>query len=186
MKNYFYDYFAMTGKKYGSFYSKILTLQKPNLKFIYCGRRAIESKIWLIRIFFDYQRFLLRRKYGLEIFFNNIGPGFRLVHAYNVTISDKAILGKNITIFKGSTIGEAFRGDKKGSPVLGNNIWIGPNATIVGKVKIGDDVVICGNSYIDFDVASHTVVKNGRNIIYKKECATKDLILYDINKIVEG
>ena len=41
---------------------------------------------------------------------------------------------------------------RKGTPVIGNRVRIGANATIVGNVHIGDDVVIAPNAFVNIDV----------------------------------
>ena len=43
-------------------------------------------------------------------------------------------------------------------PTIGNDVWIGVNATIVGKVSIGDDVLIAPNAFVNCDIPSHSVV----------------------------
>lgn len=49
---------------------------------------------------------------------------------------------ENCNIHKGVTIGQENRGKRKGTPVIGDEVWIGINATIVGKISIGSDVLI--------------------------------------------
>lgn len=41
---------------------------------------------------------------------------------------------------------------KKGVPTIGNDVWIGPNAVVVGGITIGDNVLIAANSFVNFDV----------------------------------
>lgn len=49
-------------------------------------------------------------------------------HAYNITIKDEAVIGSNVTMYKGSTVGM----DRSGIPEIGDNVYIGLNSTIVG------------------------------------------------------
>jgi serine O-acetyltransferase len=56
------------------------------------------------------------------------------------------------------TLGEANRGDRRGCPVLGDNVYIGPGAKIVGAVRIGNDVAIGANCVVTKDVPDHSVV----------------------------
>ena len=79
-------------------------------------------------------------------------------HPHNISINSKAILGKNITIQSGVTIGKDFKGTRARIPKIGNDIYIGPNATIVGCITVGDDVLIAPNSFVNFDVHSHSIV----------------------------
>ena len=73
-------------------------------------------------------------------------------HAFNITVNSNAIIGNNCNLHKGCLIGQENRGIRKGAPILGNCVWVGINASIVGKVKIGDDVLIAPNSYVNIDV----------------------------------
>ena len=67
-------------------------------------------------------------------------------------------------------------GGRQGTPVIGNEVWIGINATIVGKVTIGDDVLIAPNSYVNCDVPSHSIVFGNPCIIKHRENATEGYI----------
>lgn len=48
-------------------------------------------------------------------------------------------------------------GKRKGVPIIGNEVWIGVNAIIVGKVSIGDDVLIDPNAFVNYGIPSHSV-----------------------------
>ena len=100
----------------------------------------------------------LRLKYGLEIDSKCIGIGFRLVHPYNITISPTTVIGSNCTIHKGATIGRESRGVRQGSPTIGDCVWVGINATVVGKITIGNNVLIAPNSFVNFDVPDNSIV----------------------------
>lgn len=101
----------------------------------------------------------MQTKYGLELGKgSNIAPGLYLGHAYGITVNPNAIVGKNCNLHKGCTIGQENRGPRKGAPVLGDRVWVGVHATVVGKIRIGDDVLIAPNSYVNQDVPSHSIV----------------------------
>lgn len=65
----------------------------------------------------------------------NIGGGLYIGHPYCITINPEAILGQNINIHKGVTIGQENRGKRKGTPTIGNKVWIGVNATVIFAPK---------------------------------------------------
>lgn len=121
-------------------------------------------------------KFRLKRfseKYGLEIQpGTNIGYGLYIGHPFNITINPSAILGRNINIHKGVTIGEEKRGNRKGTPIIGDEVWIGVNATIVGSVTIGNNVLIAPNSFVNCDVPSNSVVFGNPCIIKSNNHAT--------------
>ena len=105
-----------------------------------------------------------------------IGGGLYIGHPFGITINSNAIIGSNCNIHKGVTIGQENRGLRKGCPTIGNRVWIGINSTIVGKITIGDDVLIAPNSFVNFDVPSHSVVIGNPGKIIYKEKATEGYI----------
>jgi len=105
-----------------------------------------------------------------------IGRGLYIGHYGRIIISPGAVLGDNVNIATGITIGKTNRGDRMGYPVIGNKVWIGTNAVIVGKVTIGDDVLIAPNSYVNIDIPSHSIVMGNPAKIIPKTEATKDYV----------
>ena len=85
-------------------------------------------------------------------------------------------MGKNINIHRGVLIGQTNRGGRRGAPVIGNEVWIGINAAIVGNITIGDDVLIAPNSYVNCDVPSHSIVVGNPCIIKHRENATEGYV----------
>ena len=106
----------------------------------------------------------------------NIGPGLFISHPYGITINSEAVIGANCNLHKGVTIGMENRGKRKGVPTIGNNVWIGVNSTLVGRIHIGNDVLIAPNSYVNCDVPSHSIVLGNPCIIKPREGATDDYI----------
>lgn len=105
-----------------------------------------------------------------------IGKGFYIGHCGRIIINPEARLGDNINIATGVTIGQTNRGERKGAPTIGNRVWIGTNAVIVGKIEIGDDVLIAPNAYVNFDVPSHSIVVGNPAQIHRSDDACKDYI----------
>lgn len=109
-----------------------------------------------------YNRILLnhyRFRYGFDISpTTSIGPGFYLGHFGGVVISPFAVLGANVNVAKGATIGATSRGARKGAPTLEDRVWIGANATVVGRITVGNDALIAPGAYVNFDVPSQSVV----------------------------
>lgn len=171
------DFFRVSGKwlSHSQMIGKFLN---PNLRYIYWLRNA--SKHSRNSFVGKLYRFILRRyqiRYGYQIpAETQIGEGFYLGHWGALVINPNSIIGKNCNIAQGVTIGQANRGDKKGTPTIGNEVWIGANAVIVGKIIIGDNVLIAPNSYVNMDVPSNSIViGNPARIIHNDE-ATKGYI----------
>lgn len=132
------------------------------------------------RILTYFYRLILRWalfRYKSEISWRcQIGEGLYIGHPYGITINEKAIIGRNCNIHKGVTIGQENRGAREGTPIIGNEVWIGVNATIVGKITIGDDVLIAPNCYVNRDIPSHSIVFGNPCVIKHKMNATEDYI----------
>lgn len=102
---------------------------------------------------------------------------FNIAHKGTIVIYGSASLGKNIYISANATIGLQSRGKKYGAPIIGDNVWIGANSVIVGKVKIGSNVLIAPNTYINFDVPDNSIVLGSPGNIIPKENAVEGYIL---------
>lgn len=90
-------------------------------------------------VLFLLERYFRNMDWGLKL---DIGPGLYMGHVHGITLNPKVKIGKNCNIHKGVTIGQENRGKRKGVPVIGDVVWIGINATIVGNIHIGNDVLI--------------------------------------------
>lgn len=73
---------------------------------------------------------------------------------YGIVISHNAKIGSNATIFHQVTIGEG----KGGAPTVGDNVYIGAGAKILGKINIGNNVRIGANCIVVKDIPDNTTV----------------------------
>lgn len=87
-----------------------------------------------------------------------IGSRFYIGHFGNIIINSNAIIGNNCNLSQGVTIGVSGRGERRGVPVIGNNIYIGANAVIAGKIEIGDNCVIGANSLVVHSIEPNKTV----------------------------
>ena len=149
-------------------------------RFMFYYRLGRQSRSRLMRYFCKYKLYRMSRKYGIEIHLETkIGPGFVMGHPYNITISPDAVIGSNVSILKGATIG-ASNGKRAGAPTIGNCVYIGLNSTVVGGITIGNDVMIAPNSFVNCDVPSHSIVIGSPCVIIPKENATSQYIYYRV------
>lgn len=172
------DYYRMTGEKYRLGARSIVHyLYSHQIRYMRWWRKAKAHGGGL------FYRAILKRyalKYGIEISMGaTIGKGLYLGHPYNITVGD-ATLGDNVNLHKGCTIGRENRGKRAGCPTIGNNVTVGINATIVGNVKIGNDVMIAPNSFVNFDVPDHSVVVGNPGVIHSRKDATRDYISFSV------
>lgn len=156
-----YRYFGRTDRS--TFISAFLKI--PGFRFTYYLRKARSYRNQggvLSKLAFVFNKILLNRyrfRYGFEIFeTTDIGPGFYLGHFGGVVIHPNTVIGKNVNIAQGVTIGQTNRGPKAGVPVIGERVWIGANAVVVGAVSIGDDCLIGPGAYVNFDLPPRAVV----------------------------
>ncbi|PIE82886.1 MAG: serine acetyltransferase [Candidatus Contendobacter odensis] len=123
----------------------------------YTGRHAL-----LKFSIYPIAKFLLRRlRYKLSISISadtKIGSGFYIGHFGGIVVNAKAIIGKNCNISQCVTLGQTNRGKNKGNPILGDNIYIGPGAKIIGAIKIGNNVAIGANCVVTKDIPDNAVV----------------------------
>ena len=145
-------------------------------RFQYYFRKSQESRgivQKLYRILFAFSK----RKNHIDLFYKtHIGAGLYIGHPYAITINADSIIGSNVNIHKGVTIGQENRGKRAGSPVIGNDVWIGINSTIVGNITIGDDVLIAPNSFVNVDIPCHSIVLGNPCIIKSCKYATEKYI----------
>jgi serine O-acetyltransferase len=98
-------------------------------------------------------------KFGYEISEETaIGSGFAIVHLGGIVINKQAVIGKNCTIYKGVTIGGAPKDGIVYVPKIGNCVWIGANATLVGKIIVGNNVLVASNAFVNRDVPDNSLV----------------------------
>ena len=81
-----------------------------------------------------------------------------------------------MNISTGVVIGRVNTGKKEGCPTIGNEVWIGANSVIVGKIKIGNNVLIAPNAYVNFDVPDNSIVIGNPGVIHYKDNPTKGYI----------
>lgn len=103
--------------------------------------------------------------------------GSNLARRFLTTEPDTKVIGLNNMndYYKGVTIGQENHGERKGAPVIDDNIWSGVNATIVGAIKIGKDVLMAPNTYVNCDVPDHSIVFGNPCIIKHRDNARKGI-----------
>lgn len=91
----------------------------------------------------------------------SIGANVQFPHGiFGVFISSEAKIGSDCVIFHQVTIGSNTLSDSKGkgAPVIGDNVYIGAGAKIIGKVTVGNNVRIGANCVVTKDVPDNTTV----------------------------
>jgi serine O-acetyltransferase len=122
---------------------RILMADGTSANIIYrCMRWCATHRLGLIAYFFQWlNKFMNGCVIGSGA---NFSSGFVIMHPVGIVINSKVIGGNNITLESGVVIG-----DEKGkSPYLGNNIFIGAGAKVIGQLTIEDNVKIGANAVL--------------------------------------
>ena len=83
---------------------------------------------------------------------------FILAISDSIVVHERSAIGKNCNISHGVTIGIMNRGSKAGVPIIGDNVYIGPGAKIMGNIKVGDNAAIGANAVVTKNVPDNAVV----------------------------
>lgn len=111
---------------------------------------------------------------GIMLYENmNLAKGLIIGHPGTIIINGHAKNAGNLMLTHGVTIGRDIRGKRAGTPTFGKNVCIRCNSTVVGGITIGDDVLIAPNTFVNFDVPSHSIVIGNPATIHHKENATE-------------
>ncbi len=125
--------------------------------FRYCQHYRKKNRL-LFYFFFWWMR-RLKYKYGIDISYRTkIGKGLYIGHFGGIVIHGDAEIGDYCNLSQGMTIGVLIRGNNAGVPKIGNRVFIGPGATILGGISIGDDVLVGTNAIVTFNVPDKSVV----------------------------
>lgn len=111
------------------------------------------------------------RKTGIEIHPGaQIGEGLFIDHGHGVVIGETAIIGNNVTLYQGVTLGGTGKEQGKRHPTLGDNIMVGAGAKVLGSVTIGNNCKIGAGSVVVKDVPDNcTVVGVPGRIVVRDE-----------------
>ena len=94
----------------------------------------------------------------------NIGGGERIPHLLGIVLSGKASIGEQCTIMHQVTIGvDELKNNK--APVIGNNVFIGAGAKIIGNITVGNNVVIGAGAIVTKSVPDGKTVVGINRII---------------------
>ena len=108
-----------------------------------------------------------RRITGIDIHPGaRIGEGLFIDHGAGVVIGETAVLGKNVTLYQGVTLGGTGKDTGKRHPTLGDGVVVGAGAKVLGPITLGDHVKVGAGAVVLKDVpAQCTVVGNPGRIV---------------------
>lgn len=174
----FHEYYDYDLKFNAAFHNKeklsYRERKSVEMKYVYLLRKCQANKecVWG----YIYRLFLKRmcKKTGIGLYSDvQIGKGLVIGHQGRIVINGGVKFGNDIMITHNVTIGRDVRGSRQGAPIIGNRVVIRTNSTITGKIVIGDDVLIAPNTFVNFDVPSHSIVIGNPASIHSRPNATE-------------
>ena len=190
-RNYVYflgaDLFRHNGKRgFGELRRQYLA--NPSFRYVFWmrtsaflkGRRLLYPVFLLVRVLATHNEY----KFGISVpYTSEIGPGLYIGHHGCIVVSGMATLGRNCNLSQGVTIGVKNRGTYTGAPRIGDSVYIGPGAKIIGAVKVGNNVAIGANCVVTHDVPDNSVIVGvpGRVISQLGAAGYIDNIEYDLH-----
>jgi len=113
----------------------------------------------MVHLLFKYLHWHYSIRYGISIpVSTEIGYGFYIGHFGEIVINGRSKIGDNVNISHGVTLGQANRGKNMGCPSVGNQVYVGPGAKLVGNVIVGNNVAIGANCVVTKNVPDNAVV----------------------------
>ena len=108
-----------------------------------------------------------------------IGKRFFVDHATGVVIGETAIIGDDVMIYQGVTLGGVSTSKGKRHPTVGNHVVVGCNASVIGDITIGNNVRIGAGSVVLKDVPDDCTVVGIPGVVVKKagiKCKNDELM----------
>jgi serine O-acetyltransferase len=142
----------------------------PSFWAIYNYRKA--HKLYLKGQIFRARRISQRtaRTTGIEIHpAAEIGKGLFIDHGHGVVIGETTIIGDNVTLYQGVTLGGTGKEKGKRHPTIGNNVMIGSGAKILGSFTIGDNSKIAAGSVVLDEVPANSTVVGVPGMVVKHD-----------------
>ena len=98
-------------------------------------------------------------RFGIDISRDaHIGSGLYIGHFGGIVVNAAVVIGDNCNLSQGVTLGQVNRGPKAGCPTIGNNVYIGPGAKIIGRIHVGDHAAVGANAVVLEDVPPNVAV----------------------------
>ena len=177
-----YDLYRSEGER-----SKLLRVKlrkilfTPGCTYIFLFRHASEAHNLVSKFFWLFLLHFTKVITGIQIpVGTKIGRGLKILHFGHIVINPASVIGKNFTIAQGCLIGNSG-GKKSGTPVIGDNCYMGAKSIVLGGGRIDHDVLIAPGAFVNFDVPSNSIViGNPGKIIYRENSPTKKYIVYPV------
>lgn len=179
------------------FYNEIRAAQRKDpasrnffeVLFLYQGLHALIShriahSLYRMHIYFSARMLsqFSRHFTGIEIHPGaRIGKGVFIDHGMGVVIGETAVVGDNVLMYQGVTLGGTGLEKGKRHPTIGNNVVIGAGAKILGNITVGDNSYIGANAVVVKDIPPNATVVGVPGRITKQDGKKLDISLDHIH-----
>src|SRR3989338_8493733 len=172
---------AMTKDPAGRSYVEVLTLY-PGLHSIVMHRLAHALRALPIPFLPRFLSQMMRFFTGIEIHPGaKIGRGLFIDHGMGVVIGETAVVGDNVLLYQGVTLGGTGLEKGKRHPTIGDNVVIGTGAKVLGNITVGDNSYIGANAVVIKDVPHNSTVVGVPGRITKQDGKKIDISLDHIH-----
>jgi serine O-acetyltransferase len=131
----------------------------------------------------------IRHAYGAEIHWKaGIEPGISIVHGTGVVVGHEVKVGPGCILFQHCTLGEGIDPVTRevGSPTLGRDVHVGPGATLLGPIHIGDRTKIMAGAVLTKSVPADSLVKPADSIVTTRAVRGKDVNDVNVDRGADG
>ncbi len=114
---------------------------------------------------------LIRHLYGAEVHWNTtLRDGIAIVHGTGLVLSHRAVVGEGCILFHNVTLGEGLDPETKeaGAPTLGRDVHVGPGATLLGPIHVGDGTKIMAGAVLTRSVPAGSLVRPAESIVSER------------------
>ncbi len=136
----------------------------------------LAHKLWCARLAYParFIAYLSRLVTNIDIHPGaNIGRRFFIDHGAGVVIGETAVIGDDVTLYHGVTLGGTTWNKGRRHPTLGNGVMIGAGAKVLGAISLGDNVRVGANSVVVRDVPADRSVVGIPGRIVREETERK-------------
>lgn len=121
--------------------------------YFYVNQQKIALRLFNLYYFNLQTRFCCELPYETEI-----GPGFYFGHVFGTIVNAQCRFGKNVNMSHAVTLGKIAKGPRAGAPVVGDNVYIGPGAKIIGGIQLSKGTTVGANAVITKDTPEDAVM----------------------------
>lgn len=107
----------------------------------------------------------------------SIGQGLFIDHGMGVVVGETSIIGDNVTLFQGVTLGGTGKEQGKRHPTIGHNVVVGAGAKVLGNITVGDNSYIGANAVVIRDVPPNSTVVGVPGHVTKQDGQKIDLMM---------